>query len=178
MPEGDEVYLQFDGVNSSAKVYFNSKLLCTHHGGYSTFRVKLDDIKESNVIKVEVDNSPNDYVYPQQADFTFYGGIYRDVSLIGVSKNHFDLDYFGAPGIQITPVLQDEGTAKVNVKTYVKGAGEVQVTVNDETKTGNDVDFIFTVQKQSLLLTERLLTRCRQDSAYAHLRLTHRKDLS
>ena len=142
MPEGDEVYLQFDGVNSSAKVYFNSKLLCTHHGGYSTFRVKLDDIKESNVIKVEVDNSPNDYVYPQQADFTFYGGIYRDVSLIGVSKNHFDLDYFGAPGIQITPVLQDEGTAKVNVKTYVKGAGEVQVTVNDETKTGNDVDFI------------------------------------
>lgn len=141
MPEGDEVYLQFDGVNSSAKVYFNEKLVCTHHGGYSTFRVKLDDIKDNNSIKVEADNSPNDFVYPQQADFTFYGGIYRDVTLIGVNKNHFDLDYFGAPGIQVTPVVNGN-TANVNVKTYVKGEGEVRVTVNGEVKTGKNADFV------------------------------------
>ena len=141
MPEGDEVYLQFDGVNSSAKVYFNEKLVCTHYGGYSAFRVKLDDIKDNNSIKVEADNSPNDFVYPQQADFTFYGGIYRDVTLIGVNKNHFDLDYFGAPGIQVTPVVNGN-TANVNVKTYVKGEGEVRVTVNCEVKTGKDADFV------------------------------------
>ena len=140
MPQGEEIYLQLDGVNSSAFVYFNSKLLCTHHGGYSTFRVKLEDIKDDNEIKIEADNSPNDFVYPQQADFTFYGGIYRDVTLIGVGENHFDLDYYGAPGIQITPTVNGD-KADVNVKTYVTGGGEVRVTVNGETKTGTEVDF-------------------------------------
>ena len=141
MPQGEEIYLQLDGVNSSAFVYFNSKLVCTHHGGYSTFRVKLENIKDNNEIKIEADNSPNDFVYPQQADFTFYGGIYRDVTLIGVEKNHFDLDFFGAPGIQITPIVNGD-KADVNVKTYITGGGEVRVTVNGETKTGTDVDFI------------------------------------
>lgn len=141
MPQGEEIYLQLDGVNSSAFVYFNSKLVCTHHGGYSTFRVKLENIKDNNEIKIEADNSPNDFVYPQQADFTFYGGIYRDVTLIGVEKNHFDLDFFGAPGIQITPIVNGD-KADVNVKTYVTGGGEVRVTVNGETKTGTEVDFI------------------------------------
>lgn len=140
MPQGEEIYLQLDGVNSSAFVYFNSKLVYTHHGGYSAFRVKLEDIKDNNEIKIEVDNSPNDFVYPQQADFTFYGGIYRDVTLIGVEKNHFDLDYYGAPGIQITPTVNGDN-ADVNVKTYVTGGGEVRVTVNGETKTGTEVDF-------------------------------------
>lgn len=141
MPQGEEIYLQLDGVNSSAFVYFNSKLVCTHHGGYSTFRVKLENIKDNNEIKIEADNSPNDFVYPQQADFTFYGGIYRDVTLIGVGKNHFDLDYYGAPGIQITPIVNGD-KADVNVKTYITGDGEVRVTVNGETKTGTEVDFI------------------------------------
>ena len=141
MPQGEEIYLQLDGVNSSAFVYFNSKLVCTHHGGYSAFMVKLENIKDNNEIKIEADNSPNDFVYPQQADFTFYGGIYRDVTLIGVEKNHFDLDFFGAPGIQITPVVNGD-KADVNVKTYITGGGEVRVTVNGETKTGTEVDFI------------------------------------
>lgn len=141
MPQGEEIYLQLDGVNSSAFVYFNSKLVCTHHGGYSAFRVKLENIKDNNEIKIEADNSPNDFVYPQQADFTFYGGIYRDVTLIGVEKIHFDLDYYGAPGIQITPVVNGD-KADVNVKTYITGGGEVRVTVNGETKTGTEVDFI------------------------------------
>lgn len=141
MPQGEEIYLQLDGVNSSAFVYFNSKLVCTHHGGYSTFRVKLENIKDNNEIKIEADNSPNDFVYPQQADFTFYGGIYRDVTLIGVGENHFDLDYYGAPGIQITPIVNGD-KADVNVKTYITGGGEVRVTVNGETKTGTEVDFI------------------------------------
>lgn len=141
MPQGEEIYLQLDGVNSSAFVYFNSKLVCTHHGGYSTFRVKLENINDNNEIKIEADNSPNDFVYPQQADFTFYGGIYRDVTLIGVEKNHFDLDYYGAPGIQITPIVNGD-KADVNVKTYITGIGEVRVTVNGETKTGTEVDFI------------------------------------
>ena len=83
MPQGEEIYIQLDGVNSTAEVYFNGKKLCEHNGGYSAFRVKLADIKDENLLVVTADNSPNDYVYPQVADFTFYGGIYREVKLIG-----------------------------------------------------------------------------------------------
>lgn len=112
MPQEDEVYIQFDGVNSSSEVYFNGKKITEHHGGYSAFRARLTDIKDENIIKVIADNSPNDTVYPQVADFTFYGGIYRDVTLIGVNKNHFDLDFYGAPGISVTPCVSGEITVE------------------------------------------------------------------
>lgn len=87
MPSGDEFYLEFEGVNSTAEVIFNGKSLITHNGGYSTFRVKLDNILDENTLVVTADNSANDTVYPQQADFTFYGGIYRDVNIIAVGKS-------------------------------------------------------------------------------------------
>ena len=92
LPEGAKKYIQFDGVNSSCEVFWNGKSICKHDGGYSTFRAEIKDIKDENILAVAVDNSPNDRVYPQNADFTFYGGIYRDVTLIGVPENHFDLD--------------------------------------------------------------------------------------
>lgn len=128
MPEGEEVYLQLDGVNSTGEVFFNGKKLVTHHGGYSTFRVKLDDIQEENTLTVTADNSPNDFVYPQMADFTFYGGIYRDVTLIGVGKKHFDLDYHGAPGIMVTPEIKG---ADAEVEMQAFGDGDVEFTITD-----------------------------------------------
>ncbi len=118
----DEHYLQFDGVNSSAEIYFNGKKIAEHHGGYSTFRVKVENIKEKNLLVVVADNSANDRVYPQTADFTFYGGIYRDVKIVGVNKNHFDLDYYGAPGIKVTPEIKG-ADAEVEIETYFKCKG-------------------------------------------------------
>ncbi len=119
MPEGDVKYLQFEGVNSSCVVYWNNKEITKHDGGYSTFRVEIKDIKDINLLVVAVDNSANDRVYPQQADFTFYGGIYRDVSLIGVNKNHFDLDYYGSPAIMVTPKIKG-ADAEIEIKTFFK----------------------------------------------------------
>ncbi|MBQ7961838.1 MAG: glycoside hydrolase family 2 protein [Clostridia bacterium] len=126
LPAGEVKYLQFDGVNSSCEVFWNGEKITEHHGGYSTFRVKLDDIKEENLLVVLVDNSPNDRVYPQNADFTFYGGIYRDVSVIGVAKNHFDLDYYGAPGIMVTPEIKGND-AVVEIKTFIKDDDDCKV---------------------------------------------------
>lgn len=127
MPEGEEIYLQLDGVNSTGKVKFNGKELMTHHGGYSTFRVRLDDIKEDNLLVITADNSPNDFVYPQMADFTFYGGIYRDVTLIGVGRQHFDLDYYGAPGIMVTPKING-ADADIEMQAYANGTVEFTIT--------------------------------------------------
>lgn len=128
LPKGEEHYLQFDGVNSSAEVYFNGIKIASHDGGYSTFRAKLTDIQEENILTVIADNSSNDYVYPQMADFTFYGGIYRDVKIIGVSKNHFDLDYYGAPGIMVTPKINGgNADIKIKIKTFVTNPADCTV---------------------------------------------------
>ena len=119
LPDGERKYLQFDGVNSSCEVFWNGKSITKHDGGYSTFRVRIEDIRDDNLLCVAVDNSPNDRVYPQNADFTFYGGIYRDVSVIGVPENHFDLDYYGSPSIMVTPEIKGNN-AVVEIKTFIK----------------------------------------------------------
>ncbi len=130
-PDGEEIYIQLDGVNSSAKVFFNDKETAVHHGGYSTFRAKLEDIKNINEIKIEADNAPNNKVYPQMADFTFYGGVYRDVTLIGVAKNHFDLDYYGAPGIMVTPTVNGKN-ADIEMRAFAVGKVEFEIISDNE----------------------------------------------
>jgi len=135
LPVADLYYLEFNGANSSADVYVNGKKLAHHDGGYSTWRVNItDEITDTTEIAVIVDNAPNDTVYPQMADFTFYGGLYRNVNLICVADTHFDLDYYGAPGIKITPAVNGSD-ATVEVETYVKNlkAGQTIVyTVYDK----------------------------------------------
>lgn len=120
--EDGEVYLEFEGVNSSADLYVNGRLLAHHDGGYSTWRCNITQaLEEENEIRVLVDNAPNDRVYPQMADFTFYGGIYRNVSLLTVGRVRFDLDYYGGPGVSVTPVIKG-GDADVYVEAYLTGA--------------------------------------------------------
>ena len=115
----ERVYLQFHGVNASAKVFWNDTLACTHDGGYSTFRVDVTEgLQEENTLVVEVDNSVNDRVYPQKADFTFYGGIYRDVELLIVNKVHFDLDDYGGSGLKYSSEVSGEN-ATLYISTYV-----------------------------------------------------------
>lgn len=144
-----QVWIQFDGVNASAHVVLNGSPVCNHDGGYSTFRANITELlRDENELTVEVDNSKNDRVYPQKADFTFYGGIYRDVSLMVVSKNHFTLDYFGGPGIRITPTVQG-ADASVQVTTWHDGEGEVSVELLDAAgntvATGKGPDITLTI---------------------------------
>ena len=141
--EKECVYLQFHGVNSSAKVILNGKEVVTHDGGYSTFRVDVTkDLEENNQIKIEVDNSVNDRVYPQKADFTFYGGIYRDVEILVVAKEHFDLDYYGGPGMKYEAQV-DGKDATVKVSTYLNQVAEdagAKVVIELLDDVGNIVD--------------------------------------
>ena len=124
LPENEEYYLEIRGANSSADVYLNGEKLAHHDGGYSTWRVRLTDkLLDENDLAIIVDNSPNDYVYPQMADFTFYGGLYRNVNLVCVPKAHFDLDYYGGPGLAVTPVM-DGDNANVTVQAYVTNKGD------------------------------------------------------
>ncbi len=129
LPKADGYYLELRGANSSADVYANGNKLAHHDGGYSTWRVDLTEaLTEKTEIAVVVDNSPNDTVYPQMADFTFYGGLYRNVNLIAVNKTHFDLDYYGTPGLMITPAVEGKD-AKVEVEVFTTSLGDGQKLV-------------------------------------------------
>ena len=146
--EKELVYLQFHGVNASAKVILNGKEVCSHEGGYSTFRVDVTDVlNEENVLIVEVDNSVNDRIYPQKADFTFYGGIYRDVEFLIVNKDHFELDYYNGPGIKYTTEVKDKD-AMIRVWTYTKSDANIFVQLHDAKgrllarKEGKKVEFL------------------------------------
>ena len=155
LPQSDRYYLEINGANSSAQVYLNGEKLASHDGGYSTWRVDITEkLQQENLLVIAVDNAPNDRVYPQVADFTFYGGLYRDVNIICVNESHFDLDYYGGPGIKITPIMNG-ANANVEVEVYVTNskmgqylqytvydaAGEVVANIaSDETKVNFTIE--------------------------------------
>ena len=128
-------YIEICGANSSADLYLNGEKLCHHDGGYSIWRADLTGglVDGENEIAIIVDNSPNETVYPQMADFTFYGGLYRSVYIVSVPETHFDLDYYGAPGIAITPVMEgSSANVKIDVYTTALAEGdEIAYTVLD-----------------------------------------------
>ncbi len=135
LPEADRYYLEIRGANSSADVYVNGKHLAHHDGGYSTWRVDLtNELVRDNLFVITVDNSANENVYPQAADFTFYGGLYRDINIICVNESHFDLEYYGGPGIAVTPVINGSD-ALVDVEVWVTNKLEgqnIRYTVTDK----------------------------------------------
>ncbi len=119
LPQAERYYLEIQGANSSADAYLNGKHLAHHDGGYSTWRVDITDaLQHDNLFVITVDNSANEIVYPQVADFTFYGGLYRDVNIICVSESHFDLDYYGTPGLKVTPQVTGKD-ATVEIEAFV-----------------------------------------------------------
>ena len=139
LPIADRYYLEINGANSSADVYVNGKHLAHHDGGYSTWRVDVtEELSETALLAIIVDNAANETVYPQMADFTFYGGLYRNVNLICVNATHFDLDTWGTPGIHVTPVVEGEN-AKVTVETFVTNQTDAQIRYTLCDKEGNTV---------------------------------------
>lgn len=137
---GQRQFLEFLGAAMTVDVYVNGQHLFHHEGGYSTFRVEITDVLQTvNLVCVAVDNSTNDRVYPQKADFTFYGGLYRSVNLITVPENHFELVKDGTPGIKVTPIVNGKD-ATVTVETWQVGKGDVTITVDDQTKIVPSVD--------------------------------------
>lgn len=124
-----EFYLECLGAAMTAEVFLNGTRLSRHEGGFSTFRVRLTEALRpmgcDNLLAIRVDNSENDRVYPQKADFTFYGGLYRDVNLIAVPQAHFALIPDGTPGIHvISEVDLAHRSASVQVDVQTEGVAD------------------------------------------------------
>ncbi|MBO6157632.1 MAG: glycoside hydrolase family 2 protein [Firmicutes bacterium] len=132
---GGRIYLEFEGVAMSCDVYLDGEKLYHHDGGYSLFRVDLSAFAGADhTLALSVSNEDNDRVYPQKADFTFYGGIYRKVRLVKVPSVHFALGYMGTSGFRVTPQVDLENQcAQVLVTAYVENAGGSDAAVTFET---------------------------------------------
>jgi len=158
-PESDFI-LNFEGVNSIARVYIDGEFVQEHRGGYSRFRVNITrffEKKDAIMLAVEVDNANHSDVYPQMADFTFYGGIYRNVSLISVPKTRFDIEYYAASGVAVTSKI-DGDDAIIDITAYVKDSDESDM-VMVEVKDGDsyeDVGFVVAPAKKITKLSMKI----------------------
>lgn len=138
LPFGREIFLEIPAANSSAEVLLNGRTLATHDGGYSLFRVSLGAACVGDALEIRVDNSANDRVYPQFADFTFYGGLYRGASLIGVGEAHFDLMDHGSSGLYVTPVMEGDD-ARVTLDAKAVGADGLNIRYSIKDADGKTV---------------------------------------
>lgn len=125
---GGRIYVEVLAAGQQATVYVNGKEAAYHEGGYSIFRADVTDLcteGDENLLVVACDNSEKSSVYPQSADFTFYGGLYRGVNLISVPNTRFDLDFYGGPGLKVTPRPCGEcGGAKFELESWVTNPDE------------------------------------------------------
>ena len=130
LKSGETAVMQFRGVNSECEVFLNGSFIVRHEGGYSTFNAYITDhltIGE-NELEVRVSNEKNDRVYPQRADFTFYGGIYRDVYLMVLPADCLEFGEDAAVPLKLTAKVDgDKGI--LTAEAYVKGRGETHITV-------------------------------------------------
>ncbi len=118
--------IRIEGANSVSSVYAGGKLVATHRGGYSAYSADITNyvVDGKCDIKIEVDNSDFDDVYPSTADFTFYGGLYRNVTLFtGIQKGYFDIVNYGGSGIKVTPVVVGD-KAEVTLSSVAFGESD------------------------------------------------------
>lgn len=155
-PARERTYLQFDGANQVAEVYVNGHLASRHAGGYTTFRVPISEWLRpagmANEVLVKVDNSPSPDLAPLSGDFTFYGGLYRAVTVLRVAPVHFDLADYGADGVFVSTPAVSAAAATVQVRGAV---------VNESTKP------------HTVIITQRLLDAAGQlmDEQHRRVRL-------
>lgn len=142
---GKQIYLEIGAACKISEVYVNGKKIARHEGGYSRIRVDLTDelkLGQANTIAISVDNRVNNLT-PMSGDFTVFGGLYRDISLIAVGDVHMDLDQktsFGGRGLYVSQRGTENVTADTTVEEVFGGGGRLDVAGEvknsaDEAKT-------------------------------------------
>ncbi len=133
---GKQLFLKFGAVNQVAEVYINGHKVTEHKGGYTAFSVNITpyvNFGAENVIAVRVDNSYDHEIPPLSADFTFFGGIYRNVWMIATDPVHIDITDFGSSGVFIHTTEVSDQSAIVQVKTVVANNSDQNQDIRLET---------------------------------------------
>ncbi|MER6560015.1 glycoside hydrolase family 2 TIM barrel-domain containing protein [Streptomyces sp. NPDC001027] len=129
---GKRLYLQFAGVDQVADVWVNGTYLGQHKGGYSRFRFDATAVLVpggDNVIAVKASNARDADVAPLSADYTFQGGVYRNVSLWAVDDLHVRMTDYAGPGVYLRQSNVTAASATVTVTTKLWNDGNATRSV-------------------------------------------------
>ncbi len=150
------VFLKFEAANQVTWLFVNDHLVGEHIGGYTAFVFDLTEALNfgtENNIRIEVDNSHNTDIPPLEADFNFYGGIYRDIELIVTGKSHFRLEGEAGGNLLIkTPEVSEKNARVTFERTIVNPGKELDLQIKISDPSGNIV-----YEKSLAVNTENLL---------------------
>lgn len=155
LPEVDphrRYYLKIDAASKAAEVTVNGKSAGSHVGGYTAFVVDVTDyIQKENIIEITVDNGRKD-ITPISADFTFWGGIYRDVWLVSTPEQHFRMDNMGSDGVFVSTPEVNGQRGKIQVKGEVTNDAETSVTLEVQNQIYSPQGDLLQTRKQKVKL--------------------------
>lgn len=155
LPEVDphrRYYLKIDAASKAAEVTVNGKSAGSHAGGYTAFVVDVTDyIQKENIIEITVDNGRKD-ITPISADFTFWGGIYRDVWLVSTPEQHFRMDNMGSDGVFVSTPEVNGQRGKIQVKGEVTNDAETTVTLEVQNQVYSPQGDLLQTRKQKVKL--------------------------
>jgi len=146
------ILLHFEGANQVTDVYVNGQKAGWHIGGYTAFTFDITDhlvfdgVHNLNMIAVKTDNRFNKNIPPLSADFTFYGGIYRDVRLIAMNPVHITKTNHGSSGIFISTPEVSPNKAKVTIRG----------SITNETSKLKKIKLINTIVDSSGLIIQKI----------------------
>jgi len=138
--KGKQVYLQFNGVCLVSDAYFNGTHLGRHRGAFARFRYDITEYVKmglDNWLTLKVNNERNPEVPPFPTDdkdtwidFTIFGGIYRDASLLITDKLHIDPTFYGSDGVFVRQKSVSRQSASIEVTTKALNLrGKTDVTL-------------------------------------------------
>lgn len=128
---GKATSLYFDGANQVTELYVNEKLVGVHKGGYTRFCFDISQYIQpgtKNLVAVKVDNSHDVSIPPLSADFTFFGGIYRNLYLQVKEKTGLSNGDYASDGVYIKTNLVNEKKADIEIETLLDNS-DVKRTV-------------------------------------------------
>jgi beta-galactosidase len=133
---GKKIYLQFDGANIVTDVYVNGMNVGQHRGGFARFRFDVTSTLMAgadNVIAVKVSNASVKDVAPLDADFTFFGGLYRDVHVLTTDNVHIDTEDYASSGVYLDATAVTAASANLRARVRVKNSGAAAQAVKVDT---------------------------------------------
>ncbi len=136
--QNKRIVLHVGAANQEALILVNGKEVKAHRGGYTAFNADITDYlyrKENarNTIAIQVNNRFNQDIAPLSGDFTFFGGIYRKVSLLLLGQIHFADPEYGSSGLRVNAKIDSRENATINLDAAIQNASASQQAVLIET---------------------------------------------
>lgn len=134
-------FLRFEGANMRCDVFLNEQLIGSHEGGYTAFCLEITDVlrEGDNLLAVKVNNAFSQRIAPLTADFTFYGGLYREVELIETEKLCFSRTQLAARGLRLIPSSVSDASASCRVEATLENREAEEKTIRVRARFGDSV---------------------------------------